>query len=249
MKAEIDMSPLVIAHRGASVAEPENTLRAFDLALRQGAQMIELDLQMTRDGHVIVLHDDTLARTTNMRGVVAEMNLDEVRQADAGKGERVPTLKETLELVRGRARLYLEIKDARAGAETLRIVRSLNCLDEVLLASFDTLLMQRLGDEVHDVELGVIVGLPSLNADLLRWRETFPWLALRAINFQVLSVQYELCFGFVVEKMKGKGKTLYVWTVDDERGFESMLARGVDGIVTNMPDKLISYLNCHHSLS
>lgn len=239
------MRPLVIAHRGASVAEPENTLRAFDLALHQGAQMIELDLQITRDGHVIVLHDEDLARTTDMQGLVAEMNLDEVRRADAGRGERVPTLKETLELARGRARLYLEIKDVRAGSETLRVVRAMNCADDVLIASFDTVLMQRLSEEVHDVELGVIVGLPSLNADILRWRESFPWLALRAINYQVLSVQSELCFGFLVDKMREKGKTLYVWTVDSEKGFERMTERGVNGIVTNVPDKLIQYLSQH----
>src|SRR5438105_11174989 len=108
------MPPLVIAHRGASVAEPENTLRAFELAIKQGAQMIELDLHATRDGRVVVIHDEDLRHTTNLTGRISELTLAEVRRADAGKGEHVPTLEETLDLAHTRARLYIEIKDARA---------------------------------------------------------------------------------------------------------------------------------------
>ncbi|HZS10126.1 MAG TPA: glycerophosphodiester phosphodiesterase [Blastocatellia bacterium] len=241
------MLPLVIAHRGASAAEPENTLRAFDLAIRQGAQMIELDLQVTRDRHVIVLHDDDLDRTTDREGRVDQLTFNEVRLANAGKGERVPSLKETLELARGRARLYLEIKDARAGLETVRIVRAMGCRKEVMIASFDTALMKRLGDEVHDIELGVIIGTPTVNP-LVRWREALPWVALRGINYQVLSVHSEMCFGYLASQVKCEGKRLYVWTVDDERTFGLMIQRGVDGICTNVPDKLVAYLKRKESL-
>ena len=113
------MPPLVIAHRGASAYEPENTLRAFDLAIRQDAQMIELDLHITLDHQVVVIHDPTLDHTTNLRGRVDQMMLDEIKRADAGKGERVPTLDETLDLTMGKVRLYLEIKDPYAAEETL----------------------------------------------------------------------------------------------------------------------------------
>ena len=85
------MPPLVIAHRGASAYEPENTLRAFDLAIRQGAQMIELDLHVTCDNHVVVIHDPTLNHTTNLTGRVDRLTLAEVRRADAGKGGRTPS--------------------------------------------------------------------------------------------------------------------------------------------------------------
>ena len=102
----------VIAHRGAKAVEPENTLRAFSRAMEMGANMIEMDLHATRDGHVVVIHDNDLRHTTNLRGKVSEMTLEEVRRADAGKGELVPTLQETLELTRGKIQLYLEIKPA-----------------------------------------------------------------------------------------------------------------------------------------
>jgi glycerophosphoryl diester phosphodiesterase len=235
------MPPIVIAHRGASAVEPENTLRAFERAILMGAQMIELDLHATRDGHVVVIHDDDLSHTTDLTGRVSELALAEVRRADAGKGERVPTLAETLDLTRGRARLYLEIKDARAAAETLRLVRARGCQGEVMLASFDLDLMRRLGAEVRDLELGVILGTGSWSPRV-RWREALPWLALRRINYQVLCLQVELCYRYLAARIKRQGKRLYVWTANDERAFARMIARGADGIVTDAPDRLIAFL-------
>jgi glycerophosphoryl diester phosphodiesterase len=236
------MSPLVIAHRGASAAEPENTLRAFELAIRQGAQMIELDLHATRDGQAVVVHDDDLSQTTDLKGRVSELTLEEVRRADAGKGERVPTLEETLDLTRGRARLYLEIKDRQVTAETLRLVRARGSQSEVMIASFDLELMRRLGEEVKDIELGLILGTPSYDPRV-RWREAAPWLALQGFHYQVLCMQVAMCFGYLAQRIKRAGKRLYVWTANDERTFARMIARGADGIVTDVPDRLVAYLN------
>jgi glycerophosphoryl diester phosphodiesterase len=235
------MPPLVIAHRGASAYEPENTLRAFDLAIRQGAQMIELDLHITLDHHVVVIHDPTLDHTTNLRGRVDQMMLDEIKRADAGKGERVPTLDETLDLTMGKVRLYLEIKDPYAAEETVRIVRARRCQSEVMLASFDIGLMRELGEEVRDIELGVILGATTFNP-MTRWREAFPWIALRRVNYQVLCMQVELCYGYLAARARANGKKLYVWTADTERQYARMISMGVDGIVTNTPDRLIDYL-------
>jgi glycerophosphoryl diester phosphodiesterase len=235
------MPPLVIAHRGASGYEPENTLRAFDLAIRQGAQMIELDLHRSADGQVVVIHDETLDHTTDLSGRVDQMTLAEIKRADAGRGERVPTLDETLDLTMGRVRLYLEVKDPRAADETLRIVRARRCQEEVMVASFDIELMRRLGEEARDVELGVILGNATINP-IVRWREAFPWIALRRVNYQVLCMQVELCFGYLARKVKAGGKKLYVWTADEDAQFERMISLGVDGIVTNVPDRLVAHL-------
>lgn len=236
------MSPLVIAHRGASAYEPENTLRAFDLAIRQGAQMIELDLHVTCDNHVVVIHDPTLNHRTNLTGRVDRLTLAEVRRADAGQGERVPTLDETLDLTLDKVRLYLEIKDARAALPTLRIIRERRRQSQVMLASFDIELMRKLGEEVHDTELGLILGNATLHP-MVRWREAFPWTAFRRVNYQVLCMRVELCYGYLAARARANGKKLYVWTADTEKQFARMLSIGVDGIVTNTPDRLIAYLN------
>lgn len=232
---------LVIAHRGASAVEPENTLRAFARSIEMGAQMIELDLHCTRDGQVVVIHDDDLSHTTNGRGRVSRLTFDEVRQADAGKGERVPTLKETLELTRGRVQLYLEIKAPAAAAETLRIVRAFGCQPEVMLASFDLELMKQLGEEVSDMEIGLILGTPSLNPHV-RWREAFPWLALRQFKYQTLCMQVKMCTSILARNIKRQGKKLYVWTANSDAAYARMIKRNVDGIVTDTPDRLLAYL-------
>lgn len=232
------MPPLVIAHRGASGYEPENTLRAFELAIAQDAQMIEMDLHLTRDGHVVVIHGSDLSETTNLRGLVSNTTLTDLRGADAGKGEGVPTLDETLDLVRGRTELYLEIKDPRAAEETLRIVRARGLERSVMLASFDLDLMRRLGVEVKDIRLGLILGARSLSPVVVS-RMLLPWLVLRHFNYQVLSVHVKLCHRLLVRQTRAQGKELFVWTANDEGTMRKLIALGVDGIVTNYPDRLV----------
>ena len=235
------MKPIVIAHRGASGHEPENTLRAFELALRQGAQMIELDLYLTRDGHAVVTHDDDLTVRTDRRGFITQSTLAEIRQADAGRGERIPTLTETLDLVRGRAALYLEIKDPRAAGETIRLVRASGMKHDCLLASFELDLMRQLGKEITDLELGLIIGTDSYNP-LVRLREALPWIAFRQINYQVLSVETRLCHRRLVEALHERNKKLFVWTANKPADYRRLIGQGVDGIVTDYPDRLIAAL-------
>jgi glycerophosphoryl diester phosphodiesterase len=236
------MTPLVIAHRGASAYEPENTLRAFDLAIQQGAQMIELDLHRSRDNRIIVIHDPTLNHSTDRRGWINNLPLSEIKQADAGKGERIPTLEETLDLSLGKVRLYLEIKDPTAATETLRIIRDRRCEDQVMLASFNLRLMRELGERIRDIELGLILGTPSLSP-YTRWRETFPWFAFRQINYQVLCLQVSLCYRYLAHQTHVQGKRLFVWTANNSSQFARAVDHQVDGIVTNYPDCLVQYLN------
>lgn len=234
--------PIVIAHRGASGHEPENTIRAFELGISQGAQMIELDLHLSRDRRVVVIHDDDLSRTTNRSGRIAELSLAEIRLADAGKGERVPTLEETIETARNRVELYLEIKDAGAGAETVRVVRDLAFTSEALIASFDLRLMRKLRNEVRDIRLGLIVGLPTLSSFSMS-RETIPWALSRRLNFDVLSIETVLCQPMLVDRVKRKGRKLYVWTANDQNAYQKVVSCDVDGIVTNYPDRLVRFLD------
>ncbi len=236
------MTPLVIAHRGASLREPENTLRAFEEAIRCGADWLELDLQLTGDGRVVVIHDEDLSRTTDSKGLIRELTLEEIRRARTAGGEAIPVLAEVLELASGRVRLYLEIKDPRAVAETLRMVRERGCQQEVLLASFDLPLMKKLGDTTPGIELGVILGTETYDPRV-RLREAFPWIALSKIKYEMLSINYRLCYGWLVKRLKKQGKRVVVWTVDDEELFARAITQGVDGIVTNAPDRLVEFLS------
>ena len=156
--------------------------------------------------------------------------------------ERVPTLDETLDLTLGKVRLYLEIKDPLAALSALRIIRERRCQSHVMLASFDIELMRGLGEEVRDTELGLILGNATFHP-MVRWREAFPWLAFRRVNYQVLCMRVEICYGYLAGRARTNCKKLYVWTADREKQFARMTAIGVDGIVTNTPDRLIAYLN------
>lgn len=148
--------PLVAAHRGASRMAPENTLVALQRALERGARAIELDVQMTADGHLVVFHDAVLDRTTNGHGWLRQHTLDELRRLDAGswygeafRGERVPRFAEALDLLKHRAFVNIELKPNTCGdvgleAKTAQIVRDLGLERDVVFTSFDHLAIRRL---------------------------------------------------------------------------------------------------------
>ncbi len=182
------IAPLVIAHRGDSAHRPENTLAAFAGALEVGAALVELDVQLTADGHVIVLHDPDLDRTTTGRGDVRRLTLAEVRSVSAGypdrfgsayEGERVPALSEALGLLRGRARVLVEIKaesvtdDAEGGIEA-RVadeVRRAGMADAVALISFDHRAIVRLASLAPEMTRGRLFGRTTADEVLAAARE------------------------------------------------------------------------------
>ena len=165
------MVPFVIAHRGDSAHRPENTLASFASALESGTEIVELDVQLTRDGHVIVIHDPTLDRTTSGRGQVREMTLLEIRGLSAGyparfgdayRGERVPTLAETLAFLRERSRPMIELKsdsvtdDADGGLEALTIeeIRRAGMERESVLISFSRRALLRCRKQAPEILRG-----------------------------------------------------------------------------------------------
>ena len=104
---------ILTGHRGAAALEPENTLLSMQKAIDLGVDQIELDVHLTRDQHLVVIHDTTVDRTTDGQGAVADFTLEEIKRLDAGKGERIPTLQEVIDLVRGKVVLQIELKGTR----------------------------------------------------------------------------------------------------------------------------------------
>jgi glycerophosphoryl diester phosphodiesterase len=128
---------LIGAHRGAMGYAPENTLAAFETAIQQGTHRIELDVRLTRDGHVVVMHDASVDRTTDGNGVVAEMTLAEVQTLKCGGTEPVPTLEETLGLARGRCKLLVEIKPPGIADEVVTVIRAEGMVADCTISAFD----------------------------------------------------------------------------------------------------------------
>ncbi|GAA2295649.1 hydrolase [Nonomuraea roseoviolacea subsp. roseoviolacea] len=239
--------PLAVAHRGASAYAPENTLAAFELAAEQGADLYELDVQETRDHRLVLMHDTTLARTTDAERVfpgrapwrVSGLSLAEIRKLDAGSwfggdfaGERVPTLAETLSAMDGSGMgLLLEIKaphlypgiEARIAAELRRHPAWLEP-GRLVVQSFDWDSIRRFHALMPDVPVGLL-GTPSVGrlAELSRFVDQ--------INppYQDITSDY-------VRRVHARGMRVLTWTVDDPAVMRRLLGHGVDGVISNRPD-------------
>ena len=124
---------ILTGHRGAAELEPENTRLSIQKAIDLGVDQVEIDVHLTRDQHLVVIHDATVDRTTNGQGAVADFTLEEVKRLDAGKGERIPTLQEVIDLVRGKVVLQIELKGPDTAEPVVRTVEQNNIENEVLL--------------------------------------------------------------------------------------------------------------------
>jgi glycerophosphoryl diester phosphodiesterase len=239
--------PLVIAHRGDSAHRPENTLASFAGALEVGATVVELDVQLTTDGHVIVLHDPTLDRTTTGRGDVRGLTLAEVRAVSAGyperfgtayAGERVPTLAEALGLLRGRARALVEIKaesvtdDAEGGVEAhvADEVRRAGVAREVALISFDQRAVVRLRDIAPEVTRGRLFGTTSTDEILAAAREA---------GCELVMPHKSQLSDALAERLHAAGLRLATWVVDEPDELKRLARFGLYGVGSNRPGVLL----------
>ena len=224
----------MIAHRGASAYLPENTLAAYELAIGQRADMIEVDLHRTRDGEVVILHDAELARIGG-RGEVGDACLAEVRSLDAGGGHRVPTLDELLDGFGARIPLNLELKQGGAGAypglpeRAAEGVRRRGLLGRTLFSSFyDPVLA-----ELRRVEPAARIALLLSRRSARGWAERAHALSAEAVNPELPLVDRAF-----VERAHAEGLAVYVFTVDPLEEMQRLLALGVDGLFTNVPDRM-----------
>lgn len=230
---------LNIAHRGASAYRPENTMEAFTEAVTLGADMIEMDVRQTVDGHLILLHDDTVDRTTNGTGPVAELTLEQVKALDAGLGSRIPTLEEVFfHFVRSDVILNLEIKCPDIETEVVELLHRCFRRDRVLISSFRTAVLSKVREIDREMGIGLLVGRTRPFAPLSWVRGAFPLSTYRRLGANALHQDVHLAFPSLIRRCKREHIPLYVWVVDGEPEMRSLIRQGVDGIFTNRPDTL-----------
>jgi glycerophosphoryl diester phosphodiesterase len=231
--------PWVIAHRGASGHSPENTLAAFERAVQLGAGFIETDLHLTRDAQFVAIHDATLERTTNGRGAVRDFTLAELRRLDAGMwfdreymGQRIPTLDEVLEFARKNDVIfYLEVKYDAAWGMHHSLVAALQKAENAartIVISFDQTTLAALRRVDASVMMGLLADEPGPDyvKDALE-------LGARQMCPQVSLITPDL-----VQRAHGADLQVATWTVNDAEAMRRVIAAGVDGIMTNFPDRL-----------
>lgn len=230
--------PLVIAHRGASGHRPENTPSAYELAVEQGADMIEVDLHRTCDGAVVIAHDEALSGLGG-RGEIADATLAEVRALDAGGGERVPTLDELLDGFGRRIALNLELKRGTRAeypgleAQTLAALERRRLLDRVLLSSFSDAVLRRLRDQAPKARIGLLISRRNPEQAIGR---------ARALGAEALHPERALVTAELVAEAHAAGLAVHVYTVDDRAEMARLVDLEVDGLFTNFPDRLRALL-------
>jgi glycerophosphoryl diester phosphodiesterase len=255
--------PLNFAHRGASARAPENTLEAFRLAMEAGAGGLELDVHLTRDGEVVVIHDATVDRTTDGSGAVAGMSLDELRGLDAGyrfspdggithpyrgRGLRVPTLAEVYEEFPA-ASVNIDIKEPQQGAEeaVLQITRNGGVEERSLVVSDDHAVVRRFRG-VSRGHISTGASRPEIAAFFILSRLRLERLVHPAYDALQVPVEHggiTLVTPRFVEAAHSRGARVDVWTINDPGEMRRLLDLGVDVIMTDRPETLANILEGH----
>jgi glycerophosphoryl diester phosphodiesterase len=222
----------IMGHRGAPADEPENTLRSFARALALGVAAVELDVHLTRDGRLAVIHDDTLDRTTNGTGRVQDFTLAELQRLDAGRGEPVPSLEEVFDLVQRKAHLVVELKQPDAAEALRRFLQERRAFDCATVISFWHPALKALKAAEPRLTTGVLmVGCPADPVGLAR-----------AADADALILQYAYVTPELVAAAHNAGLLVYVWNIDETDTLKPYLTMNLDGIGSNRPGVLIEYL-------
>ena len=221
---------ILTGHRGAAKLEPENTLLSIQKAIDLGVDQIEIDVHLTRDEHLVVIHDTTVDRTTDGQGAIADFTLAEAKQLDAGKGEYIPTLQEVMDLVRGKVILQIELKGPNTAEPVIRAVEHNGMENEVLLTSFVHERLRETRELKPNLRLGALWADPPPDAC-----EQAIEMGAEAIHIQHLNIDSEL-----VQKAHAHGIMIRAWNPDTIEEIQRAINLGVDAIGSNRPDLLIA---------
>lgn len=217
---------LNIGHRGAAGLEPENTLRSFRRAAAEGADAIELDLRLTCDGRLVVLHDADVDRTTNGSGPVAEMKLDELKRLDAGLGERVPTFEEVLEATG--LPIQAELKVVEAAGPLAASILKRRLAGRVTPISFHPEALRQTKLSLPDLPVGLLISGALLD----------PAAGACSVDATLVSLEAAYLDEMTVGRCQRASLRVTTWTVNEPKEMRRALEMGVDGIVTDRPDLL-----------
>jgi glycerophosphoryl diester phosphodiesterase len=235
------MPCLRIAHRGAAGTRPELTRPAFERALEIGVDMIELDVQLTRDRRLVVLHDRELGRTVQGSGAVRERTLAELCALEAGAwfaleyaGTRVPALDEVLDLTAGKAALNVEIKspelDWEATAQAvIELLTTKRRLDTTIVSSFDMGALRAVRERSAAARIGVL--WHSAEVDPM-------WLLAEGLQARSVHPQWSLIDAALVAQAHARGLDVIAWTANEPAAIAALAALGVDGIISDYPERL-----------
>jgi glycerophosphoryl diester phosphodiesterase len=219
---------MIVGHRGAAGYEPENTLLSFQKAIEIGVDWIELDVHRSSDGHLMVIHDDTVDRTTNGHGKVSEMTLAELKKLDAGKGQQIPALQEVIDLARGKVKTIIEIKQAGTEVDVMDAVERNDLVNAAMVASFHTYSIRRIKELSPRIMTAAIVSRLPID---------FKALALDVMADSIF-MRKDIVSQAIVDEAHKNGFTINVWNEDTPEEIRKYAAMGPDMMSSNYPDRL-----------
>ncbi|SFE80311.1 glycerophosphodiester phosphodiesterase [Alteribacillus iranensis] len=239
-----------VAHRGASGYAPENTMAAFEKSVDMKAEMLELDVQMSKDGELVVIHDTSVDRTTNGTGAVKDMTYEELLQLDAGSyfneafaGEKIPTLGEVLDEYRGKIGILIEIKspslypgiEQKIADELVDRNMHKPNNNKIIVQSFDHDSVMTFHSLLPSIPVGVLVGYSPNGISNVQ-------LAAFSSYADYVNPNLSMIDSDLVQRIHNQGMETYPWTVRDELSADFLLNVGVDGIITDYPDYVDPHL-------
>ncbi len=230
--ASTKQKPLIIAHRGANKIAPENTLKAFKKTIELEADFVEFDVQASKDGELVIMHDSNTFRTTGYKGSIEKMTLAELKQLDCGEGEKIPTLKELIALAKNHIGLQLEIKAPGTAERIVAMLKDNGLIESTIVSSFnheELLTVQKIEPRLR---LGALV--PTGTGWLLDWfcRKKMIDGAIKN-KFSHIHPLHKLVNQVFVDYAHQNNLKINVWTVDDEKSMNNFAKMGIDGIITN----------------
>lgn len=232
--------PIVFAHRGASGEAPENTLAAFKLGLEQGCDGFELDVHLSKDGQLVVIHDATIDRTTDGAGAVNEMTVEEIQTFDAGSwfdtkyaGERIPLLEEVFDLAPPESIINIEVKgsyDRQLEPALIDLLIRKDRLDTAVVSSFDWKSLRFLKELEPRVKVGLLYNISMDHHEKLPEAAGTEVYSLHPNDTKLEPEE--------IQRAQSAGLEVYAWTINREERMKRALESGIDGIITDFPGRL-----------
>lgn len=221
---------IIIGHRGAAALEPENTLLSIERAMDIGVDAVEIDVHLSKDKELVVIHDATVDRTTNGTGLVSSYTVQEIKRLDAGKGEAIPTLQEVINLIDKRVMLIIELKEEGTEKSVVDLIVRNDLIDKACVISFWHRLVKTVKEMDSRIKTGVLlVGSPVSTC-----------IATQA-SADTLVMKYTFVDQELVEIAHKKGFKVFIWNIDDQDLLKPYVGMGVDAIGSNDPRVLVKY--------
>jgi len=221
---------IIMGHRGAAALEPENTLLSIGRAIEIGVNAVEIDVRLSKDKEIVVIHDSTVDRTTDGTGPVCSFTVDELKKLDAGKGQRIPTLQEVIDFIGNKVELVIELKEEGTVESVFELIKRSNIDGTVYVISFWHRLVKTIKEMDSHIKTGVLlVGCP---VDTCIATQT---------SADALVMNYAFIDSKFVQTAHKENLKVFVWNIDKRNLLKPYADMGVDGIGTNDPRVLCEY--------